>query len=486
VSTARALPVILALVVTLLGLTPLASTGAATAPLTASAISSSCPATQSGVLNSAPSVAGTSKTVALTFDDGPGRSTQAIINILKSFHVRATFFNIGLSIAAYPSLVKEEADDGFLLGDHTNSHPVMPTLSAKAQADEITEVSSRQRRITATVPCVFRPPYGDYNATTISVAHSHGMSVWMWSDEGRDWEARGSGSAYWVHRIESSVIDQSRSQDHPVVLLHNQMISMPATVAALPTIIRSFERRGYAFVDLLGRSGPPGTCGGSSNPPRPTYSSLDSGTELTSGDTRTSPGGQFVLSMGADGQLTYSETGGATLWASPTNGNPGAVASVDHGALSVDSADGATLWTTPPSDESADLQLDSNGNLSLDGDGSELWSSRSALTTLRAGQYLLPGWYVSSPNSRCRLLATPSGALRLTSSNGQVLWSNAPRSPGSRTSLQGSGSLVTTNAANEPVWTSSTPRHNDDFVSVTNKGTVTITTRSGVVIWATQ
>jgi len=486
VSTARTLPVILATVVTLLGLTPVPCARVAAATPRASATSSSCPAARDGVLNAAPLAAGTPKTVALTFDDGPGRSTQAIINILKSFHVRATFFNIGLSIAAYPSLVKEEAGDGFLLGDHTNSHPVMTTLSAKAQTDEIAEVSSRQRQITATVPCVFRPPYGDYSATTINVAHRQSMSVWMWSDGGGDWKAKGSGSAHWVHYIESSVIDQSRAQDHPVVLLHNQMIPMPATVAALPTIIRSFKSRGYTFVDLLGRSGPPGTCGVSSNPRRPTYSSLDSGTKLASGDTRTSPGGQFILSMRADGQLTYSERGGPTLWASPTNGNPGAVATVDGGALAIDSAAGVTLWTTPPSAASADLQLDSNGNLSLDSNARVLWSSRRTLTALHAGQYLLPGWYVSSPDSRCRLLATASGGLRLTSSDGQVLWSNVTRSPGSRTTLQRSGSLVTVNTAGGPVWTSSTPRHSDDFVSVTNKGTITIATRKGVVIWATQ
>jgi peptidoglycan/xylan/chitin deacetylase (PgdA/CDA1 family) len=470
-----------------MNLAPLTSARVEAATLTPVAISSACPLPDSGVRNAAPTVAGASKTVALTFDDGPGRSTQAIINILKSFGVRATFFNIGLSIAKYPSLIKEEADDGFLLGDHTNSHPVMTTLSTKAQTSEIVQVSALQRQITGTVPCVFRPPYGDYDATTISVAHGHGMSVWMWSDGGGDWKAKGSGSAYWVHYIESSVIDSSRTQDHPVVLLHNQMISMPATVAALPTLIRSFKSRGYTFVDLLGRSGPPNTCGPSTEPPpQPTYSVLSSGTQLASGGTRTSLGGQFVLSMKASGQLTYSQSGGPTLWASPTSGNPGAVGAVNNGALTVISADGKVLWSTPPSGASADLRLESNGNLSLDNGGTELWSSHTSLTTMRAGQYLLAGWYVSSPNLRCRLYATAAGNLRLASGDHQTLWSNATRSPASRTVLQPSGSLVTMNTAGELVWTSSTPRHGGDLVSVTNKGTVTITTRSGVVVWATQ
>ena len=320
----KPLAVLLAVAVALLGPTIVSTVGSSvTVAPTTSVSSPSCPPVSIGVLNTAPSVAGSKKTVALTFDDGPGRSTQAIINILRSFHVRATFFNIGWDISDYPSLVREEAADGFLLGDHTNSHPDMTTLSAAAQTSEIVQVMDLQRRLTGTVPCVFRPPYGDYDATTLAIAHDHGLSLWMWSDSGNDWEAEGSGSSYWIHYIENSAIDGSIGQAHPVLLLHNQMIAMPATVAALPVIIRSFERRGYTFVDLLGRTGPPGVCGNPAAPvPAPTFSELSNGTTLSSGGTRTSPNGQFVLTMNTDGQLTYSEVGGPTLWSTPTSGSP--------------------------------------------------------------------------------------------------------------------------------------------------------------------
>ncbi len=448
--------------------------------------SSSCPPFTPGPHNAAPSVVGSEKTVALTFDDGPGDSTQAIINILRSFHVRATFFNIGWDMSDYPSLVKEEAADGFLLGDHTNSHPVMTTLSHAAQLAEIAQVSALQRRLTGTVPCVFRPPYGDYDATTMSIANSQGMSLWMWSGGGTDWEAQGSDSSYWVHYIENSVIDGAAGQRHPVVLLHNQMIAMPATVAALPDVIRYFERHGYTFVDLLGRSGPPGECGSPTAPAlTTTYTVLRSGTVVASGATVLSANHQFALTMRANGQLTYSEVGGPTLWSSPTTGSPGATAQIVNGTLSVRGSDGQTVWSASGEGPSADLELESDGSLTLVSRSGVRWTSHTTLSAIRPGTFLLPGWYVSSPNLRCRLTMTATGALRLVAAGHQTFWWNNATAPTGRTILERSGNVVIVTKAGAVVWTSESSGHPDDILTVTNQGTLHLVGRGGVV-WATQ
>ncbi|MGA8679513.1 MAG: polysaccharide deacetylase family protein, partial [Acidimicrobiales bacterium] len=218
---------------------------------------SSCPVPASGIQYQAAAIPGGGKTVALTFDDGPGASTAAILSILKSFGVRATFFNIGVQETEWPQDVRAEAADGFLIGNHTWDHPNMTTLSAAGQAAEMDKVIDEQQSLVGSSPCVFRPPYGDYNSTTLSLARQRHMAVWLWDVDTQDWMAEGSSSVYWVNRIISLAESEGGALSHPVVLMHNQGIPMPATVAALPTIIRFFRSHGYTFVDLLGRTGPP-------------------------------------------------------------------------------------------------------------------------------------------------------------------------------------------------------------------------------------
>jgi peptidoglycan/xylan/chitin deacetylase (PgdA/CDA1 family) len=217
-------------------------------------VSAGCGAAPYGVNFYAPAF-GTGKTVALTFDDGPGRTTPGIIKVLREYEVPATFFNIGENAAAYPSLVRDEATDGYLVGNHTWNHPEMPTLSAAAQAAELDEATAEQESLIGWGPCAFRPPYGDYNTTTLQLAQQRHMKVWYWSVDTEDWKAEGSSSSYWVDRIISLAESEGGSQNHPVVLMHNAPSGDPATVAALPTIISYFRDRGYTFVNLAGDTG---------------------------------------------------------------------------------------------------------------------------------------------------------------------------------------------------------------------------------------
>jgi len=215
--------------------------------LTATTRPADCPAAPYGARFYAP---GRGKTVALTFDDGPGRSTAAIIAVLKRYRVPATFFNIGENMASRPSLVREEVKDGYAMGNHTWNHPDMDTLSAAGQAAEMDRASAEQRSIAGTLPCAFRPPYGDYDATTLRLTQERRMGVWLWSVDTQDWMAEGSGSSYWVNRIIRLAEQEGRALRHPIVLMHNQPIGNPATVSALPTIIRFFRSHGYRFVVL--------------------------------------------------------------------------------------------------------------------------------------------------------------------------------------------------------------------------------------------
>ena len=215
--------------------------------------SSTCPSVPRGVHRYAP---GSGKTVALTFDDGPGRSTPHILRILANAHVEATFFNLGMNEAAMPHLVRAEHTSGYALGDHTWDHKDLSSLDAIAQGREIDRERKEQASLTGEQSCLLRPPYGTYDATTLELAQERGMRVWNWSVDTEDWKASGSGDSYWVHRIISRA-EAGGSLQHPVVLMHNQTGGNPATVAALPAVIKYYRAHGYSFVDLYGHTGQP-------------------------------------------------------------------------------------------------------------------------------------------------------------------------------------------------------------------------------------
>jgi hypothetical protein len=157
---------------------------------------------------------------------------------------------------------------GYALDNHTWDHATLTTLSASAQAAEMDQASAEQVSLTGIQPCGFRPPGGNYNSTTLSLAQQRRMTVWTWSVDTEDWKANGSSSAYWVNRIISLAEQEGGVLTHPVVLMHNQPAGNPATVLALPAIIQYFGSHGYTFVDLLGRTAvrTPGNWGDEVNP----------------------------------------------------------------------------------------------------------------------------------------------------------------------------------------------------------------------------
>ena len=103
----------------------------------------------------------------------------------------------------------------------------MAALPAARQAAELDQMSAGQRSIAGTVPCAFRPPYGDYDPATLGLAQQRRTGVWLWSVDTQDWMAEGSGSSSWVHRIIRLAEQEDGALRHPIVLMHNQPAGNP-------------------------------------------------------------------------------------------------------------------------------------------------------------------------------------------------------------------------------------------------------------------
>ena len=186
------------------------------------------------------------KLAALTFDDGPNPTwTPQILDILDRYDVPATFFVTGNAARAHPDLVRRELAEGHRLAVHSMSHPNLLTLGRDAQYREIAGSVSVVDGIVGPgqVRC-FRPPYGNRNATTDSIAASLGLSTIMWSRDGRDWASPG------VDHIVNANLDTFYDGGRALLLLHDGGIQRSQTVAALPKLIDALRARGYQFVQI--------------------------------------------------------------------------------------------------------------------------------------------------------------------------------------------------------------------------------------------
>jgi len=95
------------------------------------------------------------KCVALTFDDGPGRDTAALLDVLDRYHAQATFFVLGGNAAAEPALLRRMLAEGHEIGDHTYGHrnlTLFPAAEVRAQlvttADVIARATGRRPTLT--------------------------------------------------------------------------------------------------------------------------------------------------------------------------------------------------------------------------------------------------------------------------------------------------------------------------------------------------
>ena len=121
------------------------------------------------------------KKVALSFDAAWGNDdTEQLINILKEYDAKATFFVVGAWVDKYPESVKQLSDAGHQIMNHSNTHPNMPSLNNTQKLDELSACNKKIAEITGKAPTLFRPPYGDYDNATIEACETLNMHTIQW------------------------------------------------------------------------------------------------------------------------------------------------------------------------------------------------------------------------------------------------------------------------------------------------------------------
>lgn len=190
----------------------------------------------------------TQKVVALTFDDGPYPPyTEQVLDVLKEFHVPATFFVIGENVKKHPELVSRIASEGHQLGNHTYHHIDLLKADRKVIVNEIDSTNQAITAAVGTAPHLVRPPHGFRDPVVLEVMAERSLKVVEWSVMSRDWT--NPGVEVIVDRTVSKVKNGS------IILLHDgdgiaSQASRAQTVEATRRIIQTLLAQGYKFVTV--------------------------------------------------------------------------------------------------------------------------------------------------------------------------------------------------------------------------------------------
>lgn len=192
----------------------------------------------------------------LTFDDGPSKNTVKILDILKEYDAKATFFVIGNSVhEENKEILDRIVQEGHAIGLHANDH-----VYQKFYADENSFLKDYE--------CLYTTLKEEYGIETSMYRLPGGSACKYLKGNGKayvdkmrnrgfycfDWNVTGEDSVGTptIDSIRENVFDRVFQYEKPIVLLHDSVIA-DKTVEALPEILSKIRENGYSFQTLENR-----------------------------------------------------------------------------------------------------------------------------------------------------------------------------------------------------------------------------------------
>jgi len=191
---------------------------------------------------------GGNKQLALTYDDGPNDPhTLRLLEVLAKHNVHATFFLIGRYVQQRPDIVRELANAGHAIGNHTFTHPLLTLKSAKEIRNELQTCGAAIQDAIGSHSNLFRPPFGGRRPAVLRIARELGLEPIMWNITGYDWNAPPA------EVIEKKVSGKIRGGN--VILLHDgghKQIGADRsqTVIATDHLLTRYKAEEYKFVTI--------------------------------------------------------------------------------------------------------------------------------------------------------------------------------------------------------------------------------------------
>lgn len=186
------------------------------------------------------SVDSNDKKVAITFDSTWGENnTGEILKILKKYDAKATFFLLGRWVEDFTEEARAINNEGHEIGNHSYKHSDFTKVSKEIMVKEIKEGDETIKKITGSVPRLFRVPSGAYNDTAIDTINANNHICIQWDVDSIDWKNQGDEVEY------NRVIKKVKSGS--IVLFHNGAKYTPKT---LERVLSKLSSQGYKFVSV--------------------------------------------------------------------------------------------------------------------------------------------------------------------------------------------------------------------------------------------
>lgn len=182
------------------------------------------------------------KVVLLTIDDAPDKHALEMAQTLSELDAGAIFFVNGhfLDTPEEQKVLKQIYEMGFLIGNHTYSHPYLPNLTEQEQKDEIIRLNDTVEQIIGTRPAFFRAPNGANTDYTKQIAKEENMVLMNWS-YGYDWETD--------YRTKEAIVDIMLTSPYlgngSNLLMHDR----EWTAQGLRDIVIGLREQGYEILD---------------------------------------------------------------------------------------------------------------------------------------------------------------------------------------------------------------------------------------------
>ena len=207
-------------------------------------------ASAQGTAGQARTVSVRSRTIALTFDDGPDPNwTPKILEVLRRNNVRATFFVVGTAVADHPEILRQIVEDGHQVGIHTFTHADLGQVPPWRQSVELNETQLAVAGATGRTTSLMRPPYSSSNDALDDVewaavrrAADQGYLTVLTTLDSEDWRRPGVD-----HIIANATPSNSAGQ---VLLMHDAGGDRAQTVTALGQLLPRLKAEGFTFATV--------------------------------------------------------------------------------------------------------------------------------------------------------------------------------------------------------------------------------------------